>query len=1041
MPFTIPDYANATYPEQSGPDAVDFDALAAGFATAGVVSGCAVTPSALMVLAVSAGSAWFSAGTAAVAYAGGTVTIGTADATNPRIDLVTISNAGAAAVTAGTAAAHPVFPAIPANTALCAAVWVPATATTISSGSIIDKRLVGVRPVAAGGTGASTAAAALANLGATTFNRIGSFLFAGHSWLVFGGSGGDEQGRRAEGVAGRFASMENISTTEVISLGRSGASLTDDSSFPLIGWAGLQQLLNPPAMLRPGISGAYPSAPYTSQPGGLFLLYGINDTLRDFKGFAASSQRGVYRAFAHAVRATICARRSGGHWDERHVARTVADAVTNSTTTLVSATAAFVLTDQGKDVSGTGIPAGTKISTVNNATSVTLSKAATTTASGQSFTVGGKVAFSGFATTVTTAKASGVGYRKSVVNGDTFTFTLPDDFPGGTIGIQLIGSNDANSVLGAAVITAPVAGTSESWTLSSAQSIVGTVITGQLLIVDSEQVLVTAGGGTTTITVTRGANGTTPATHVINSLVLGVAGAQATWSGTCTGASGKVATPVSAQGCASSGNAGTIPIVTRFTGLTAADAGSTIIGTVAGIPATAGEQFVGFDKAFVEATTPGPIVVCDAPEYAYGGFWVYNTPAMTTGINGILTSVVAEFDATVTIASIAAEFLKYGAVLGTVMNATDTSTVVTLTPGSIGPSAGEYVRIGSEECFVTAVSGTSYTLRRGDNNTTKATHAISDAVYNRSLYSGDNVHPSSYGYRVLAGLLKTTFGAMSLTAQQLNEANGYYRVEPQTLRNNTYFTTRGDRGRLRLTDQKHTWMSIIVHRPIIVTGIACEVLTAGSAGALGRLVIAGDNGGGFIDQTIVDTGTVALTATGKQETTGIRQFLNPGVYWLGLGSQGAAATQPIMRSLINLVEGLQPPGIGDATGDVFGSGSLTAKGTSTIATTVATVIPHGLAVTPDPADVTWWFTAQSGFQSRFTVLCDATNITITPGTSVGTGPYAIAWKVDARDSATEFAKTGWTGTGVAGQFGSLITAATAGEAALLALRIETVEPV
>jgi hypothetical protein len=152
--FTIPDYVNATFPEQAAPDSVDFDALVAAFNAAGVVSGLAVTTSSLMTLAVSAGSAWFPTSTAS--YAGGTVTIGTANGSNPRIDLVTLSSAGSAVVTAGTAAAHPVFPLIPANSALLAAVWVDTAVTTIVSGAIIDKRIIGVKPVPAGGTGAGT---------------------------------------------------------------------------------------------------------------------------------------------------------------------------------------------------------------------------------------------------------------------------------------------------------------------------------------------------------------------------------------------------------------------------------------------------------------------------------------------------------------------------------------------------------------------------------------------------------------------------------------------------------------------------------------------------------------------------------------------------------------------------------------------------------------------------------------------------------------------------------------------------------------------
>lgn len=68
-------------------------------------------------------------------------------------------------------------------------------------------------------------------------------------------------------------------------------------------------------------------------------------------------------------------------------AATFADGVTNSTTTLTSATAAFVAGDFGKSIIGAGIPAGTTIAAVPNATTVVLSAAATATASGVSFTI------------------------------------------------------------------------------------------------------------------------------------------------------------------------------------------------------------------------------------------------------------------------------------------------------------------------------------------------------------------------------------------------------------------------------------------------------------------------------------------------------------------------------------------------------------------------------------------------------------------------------------------------------------------------------
>lgn len=64
--------------------------------------------------------------------------------------------------------------------------------------------------------------------------------------------------------------------------------------------------------------------------------------------------------------------------------RTVTDGVLNSTTTLTSATANFVPSDFGKALVGTGIPANTTIANVVNATTVTMSAAATASASGVS---------------------------------------------------------------------------------------------------------------------------------------------------------------------------------------------------------------------------------------------------------------------------------------------------------------------------------------------------------------------------------------------------------------------------------------------------------------------------------------------------------------------------------------------------------------------------------------------------------------------------------------------------------------------------------
>lgn len=142
MPFTIPNSADAGFSAQAEPDSRDIEALVAGHARTGVVSGCAVTAQATpdMTVAVAAGTVEV-AGTQAAVVAGN-VTITAADSTNPRFDLIVASAVGALSAVAGTAAAAPVFPAIPASSVLLGAVYVPAGDTAIEANQIVDKRVL-----------------------------------------------------------------------------------------------------------------------------------------------------------------------------------------------------------------------------------------------------------------------------------------------------------------------------------------------------------------------------------------------------------------------------------------------------------------------------------------------------------------------------------------------------------------------------------------------------------------------------------------------------------------------------------------------------------------------------------------------------------------------------------------------------------------------------------------------------------------------------------------------------------------------------------
>lgn len=110
-----------------------------------VLSGCAITGGADMTPAVAKGAV-LSNGVMFPVTAGD-VTIGTADATNPRIDLIVVTSAGAKVVRAGTAAANPKPPARSANDVVLGRVYVPAADTSIETTKITDLRVFPPTPI------------------------------------------------------------------------------------------------------------------------------------------------------------------------------------------------------------------------------------------------------------------------------------------------------------------------------------------------------------------------------------------------------------------------------------------------------------------------------------------------------------------------------------------------------------------------------------------------------------------------------------------------------------------------------------------------------------------------------------------------------------------------------------------------------------------------------------------------------------------------------------------------------------------------------
>ena len=142
MAFEILNEADAFNKDQSELDNVDIDVLVAAYNRTGIWKGLAVTEDSPASLTVEVTAGLVIINDVVVAVLSGSVTSGAADGTNPRFDLVTVDTTGALAIVAGNAAASPVFPEVPANEVLLAALYIPSSDTTIATNQITDKRVV-----------------------------------------------------------------------------------------------------------------------------------------------------------------------------------------------------------------------------------------------------------------------------------------------------------------------------------------------------------------------------------------------------------------------------------------------------------------------------------------------------------------------------------------------------------------------------------------------------------------------------------------------------------------------------------------------------------------------------------------------------------------------------------------------------------------------------------------------------------------------------------------------------------------------------------
>lgn len=136
-------------------------------------------------------------------------------------------------------------------------------------------------------------------------------------------------------------------------------------------WRKIAEAMSPAAVLASG-GGCSLFQPYYD----IMQISSAERPVRDsFTGFGA--QRAGISILAPPSLANVQA-----------AARTVTDGgTTNTSTAVTSATAAFTQYDVGATITGTGIPAGTLIASVQSATAATLTAAATATATGVTFVI------------------------------------------------------------------------------------------------------------------------------------------------------------------------------------------------------------------------------------------------------------------------------------------------------------------------------------------------------------------------------------------------------------------------------------------------------------------------------------------------------------------------------------------------------------------------------------------------------------------------------------------------------------------------------
>lgn len=687
-------------------------------------------------------------------------------------------------------------------------------------------------------------------------SQINTLTVIGHSWIASPNSGGLNVPQfNQQNMIPRLMGLLNITNENVTHLGTSGSWLTKIiAAFGgrNTGWGGVFQFVIPYSNQNINDQTTGSTTVPVPQPSSYLMVHGVNDIGIMAYDTSTVNFNQVRTAYKHAVRSVISRARAGVLYSSYYASGSAASVTWDSTITQ-----------------------------------------------------------SGFASTAQTAANTGVAVYRSSTNGSTITFTIPANFNGGTIAMCFLGNKQAwsniNTTMNATDVSTVVALT--ALTDTPYQNFAnGDVVAWYSGGVDSgERGLITAGGGTNSVTITRGFNGTTKTTHAIGDEMVSASSISVNFSTTGSNANISGNLPLGAIGIPTRNNAygqDRVPVVKRFV-CTAADAGKTITATVSAVASDTAT--VDFDSVWIEAFDPQPFVLTNLPRYSYG-LHAYITEAQMTTWNSDVSSVVAEFDGAVQIADLDTTMRNRGGTLNSSITATQGATGdpnPTFTITAVNPTVFATLPQNSTLCIegerilaktITNNNNGTFTLSnvtRGYDGTTAGTHASGKIISDGLFFNSDCLHLNAYGMNVAAKLIYDAFKSyQGQTNYALSTGNGNYsddRQRPQLglAQNSFLYPAVTNLANAIGPFNTQYFQPIYIPQTCIITQVGCVVTATGVTASTCRFGLydldAYRRGPLYL---IHDFGTVSTIGTGFLAVNTYK-MVKPGWYYISSCEQGS----------------------------------------------------------------------------------------------------------------------------------------------------------